>query len=92
MRECTIREEHVHLIMLIPPRYAVSEVVGRMKSQTAGILRRRFSWLKKVYHEENILWSSGFFVSTVGLDEKEALQYVKWQGRQDSGQAELELF
>ncbi|MEW6009484.1 MAG: IS200/IS605 family transposase [Candidatus Omnitrophota bacterium] len=91
VREYSIRDDHVHLIMLIPPRYSVSEVVGRMKSRTAGILRRRFSWLKRVYHEEGIVWSSGFFVSTVGLDEKEALEYVKWQGRQDSGQAQLEF-
>jgi putative transposase len=78
--------------MLIPPRYAVSEVVGQMKSQTASVLRKRFDWLKKVYRKENIVWSAGFFVSTVGLDEKEALAYVKWQGRQDSGQAELDFF
>lgn len=92
IRQCSIREEHLHLIMLIPPRYAVSEVIGRIKSQTASILRKRFTWLKKVYRKENILWSSGFFVSTVGLDEKAALEYVKWQGCQDSGQAELEFF
>ena len=82
----------MHLIMVIPPRYAVSEVISKMKSQTSGILRKRFSWLKKVYHREGVLWSSGFFASTVGLDEKEALEYVKWQGRQDSGQAKLEFF
>jgi putative transposase len=92
IREINIREDHVHLIMVISPRYAVSQIVGQIKSQTASLPRKRFLWLKKVYRYENIVWSSGFFVSTVGLDETEALAYVKWQGRQDSGQATLEFF
>ena len=58
---------------------------------TASRLRKRFSWLKKLYWEENIVWSPGYFVSTVGIDEDKILKYVKWQQSQDSGQAKLEL-
>ena len=87
-----ILADHRHLVMVIPPRYAVSEVIGRLKGQTASVLRKRFAWLGKVYWAENILWSPGFFVSTVGVDEAKILAYVKWQQRQDSGQAQLELF
>jgi putative transposase len=92
IREINLRNEHIHIIMIIPPRYSVSEVVGRMKSYTGSRLRKRFAWLKRVYHREGVFWSTGFFVSTVGLDEREALAYVKWQGQQDSGQAKLEFF
>ena len=78
--------------MIIPPRYAVSDVVGRMKGITARQLRKKFDWLKNVYWKENIVWSPGYFVSTVGIDETQIIQYIRWQERQDSGQAKLELF
>jgi putative transposase len=78
--------------MIILLSYPVSEVVGRIKAQTASKLRKKFSWLSKVYWKENIGWSLGCFVSTIGLDEKAILKYVRWQNIQDLGQAKLELF
>ena len=76
--------------MIIPPRYAVSEVIGRLKGQTASWLRKRFTWLDRVYWKEHIVWSPGYFVSTVGVDEAKILRYVEWQQRQDSGQTQFE--
>jgi len=75
----------------IPPKYAVSEVIDRIKAQTASILRKQFAWLENVYWKENIVWSPDYFVSTVGLDETKILNYVRWQQDQDSGQAKLDL-
>ena len=86
-----IQAEHIHMVMIIPPKYAVSDVVGRIKGVTASKLRKRYEWLKRPYSKENVVWSEGYFVSTVGIDEDKILKYVKWQGRQDSGQAKLEL-
>ena len=86
-----IQVDHIHIVMIIPPKYAVSDVVGRIKGITASRLRKRYEWLKRPYWKENIVWSEGYFVSTVGIDEDKILKYVKWQGRQDSGQAKLEL-
>ena len=83
---------HIHIMIIIPPRYAVSEVVGRIKGQTASMLRKKFSWLQKVYWRENIVWSPDYFVSTVGVDEDTIIKYVEWQRDQDSGQAKLELW
>jgi putative transposase len=90
---CTVRLEirHIHVVMIIPPKYAVSQVVGRIKGRTASMLRKKFAWLGKVYWKENVLWSPGYFVSTVGLNENQIIRYVKWQGTQDSGQAKLEF-
>ena len=90
--EYSIQVDHIHMVMVIPPRYSVSDVIGRMKGMTSSDLRRKFNWLKKVYWKENIVWSPGYFVSTVGVDEEKVLKYVQWQERQDSGQAKLELF
>ena len=90
--EQNIQVDHIHTVMIIPPKYAVSEVVGKLKCQMASQLRKKFAWLGKVYWAENIVWSPGYFVSTVGVDEERIIKYVKWQQRQDSGQAKLELF
>ena len=89
--EQNIQVDHIHLLMVIPPKYAVSEVIGQMKQYTASRLRKKFAWLEKVYWKEQVVWSPGYFVSTVGLDEKQITAYVKWQSHQDSGQAKLSL-
>jgi len=89
--ERNIQDDHIHMIMVIPPRYAVSDVIGEIKQATASKLREKFAWLEKVYWKERVVWSPGYFVSTIGLDENQIREYVKWQGQQDSGQAKLEL-
>ena len=89
--ELSVLVDHIHMVMVIPPKYAVSSVVGQMKGQTASWLRKKFLWLEKVYWKENVVWSPGYFVSTVGVDEETIRAYVKWQARQDSGQAKLEF-
>ena len=86
-----IQVDHIHTVMIIPPRYSVSEVVGRLKGQTASMLRKKLSWLSKVYWKENIVWSPGYFVSTVGIDEAKVIKYVEWQQRQDSGQTKFDF-
>ena len=84
-------KDHVHLIMTIPPKYSPSKVIANTKARSAGMLRKRFHWLKQVYWQENIVWSPGFFYSTVGVDEKVIKQYVKYQGKKDLGQLQLKL-
>ena len=86
-----IQPDHIHLVMIIPPKYAVSAVVGKMKGMTSSALRKKFGWLKLRYSREVVVWSPGFFVSTVGVEEENVLRYVEYQERQDSGQAKLEL-
>ena len=89
--KCNTQVDHIHMVMVIPPKYAVSEVIGRMKGMTASQLRKKFVWLKKVYWKENLVWSTGYFVTTVGIDEGRVMKYVQWQESQDSGQAKLEM-
>ena len=83
--------DHLHMVMLIPPKYSVSSVVGQLKSQSASRLRRKFDWISKVYWKENIIWSPGYFSTTIGADEKTIKQYVERQGQQDSGQQQVLL-
>jgi putative transposase len=89
--EQNIQVDHIHMLMVIPPKYAVSDVIGELKQKTSSQLREKFDWLEKVYWKERIVWSPGYFVATVGLDERKIIEYVKWQEHQDSGQAKLDL-
>ena len=89
--EQNIQIDHIHTVIIIPPKYAVSEVVGRLKGQSFSELRKKYQWLAKVYWNENIVWSPGYFVSTVGIDEEKIIKYVKYQQAQDSGQMQFDL-
>ncbi len=84
-------EDHLHLVMEIPPKYSVASIVAQLKSQSASRLRKKFDWLAKVYWKENVVWSPGYFASSIGLDEATVKRYVEYQGRQDSGQETLRL-
>ena len=89
--EQNIQDDHIHMLVVIPPKYAVSDVIGEIKQHTAGKMRKKFAWLDKVYWKENVVWSPGYFVSTVGVNEQQIIRYVRWQGTQDSGQAKLDF-
>ena len=84
--------DHVHLVIHIPPKFRECDVVATLKAKSASLMRKKFQWLKKVYWKENVVWSPGFFLSTVGVDEKVIKNYVRWQGKQDLGQTQLNLF
>ena len=84
-------EDHLHMMMSIPPKYSISSVMGKLRSQSASQLRKAFPWLTKVYWNENIVWSPGYFVSSVGIDEETIKRYVELQGRRDPGQLHLKL-
>ena len=83
--------DHVHMVIVIPPKYSIADVMGKMKSQSASAMRQQFSWLGRVYWKENIVWSPGYFVSSVGVDEERIKNYVLHQSHQDSGQLRLKL-
>ena len=89
--EIGIDLDHVHLYMVIPPKYAVSKVVETIKSNTSKALKIKFAFLKKVYWDDQGIWAKGYFVSTVGINEKIIKEYVKMQEKEDTGQAELEF-
>ena len=84
--------DHLHLIMVIPPKFSPSAVVGELKARSASELRSKYLWLSRVYWHENVVWSPGFFLSTVGVNQTVIRNYVKHQGEQDSGVRELSLF
>jgi putative transposase len=80
--EINIQPDHIHLVLSIPPKYAVSNVMGYLKGKLALRLFQRYEQLGKRYWGQH-LWSRGYCVSTVGLDEDKIRKYVKWQETQD---------
>ena len=91
IEEIGFDKDHIHFVMIIPPKYSISDVVAKLKSQSASMMRERYSWLSKVYFRENVVWSTGYFVSSVGANEEVIKNYVKYQGQRDLGQLRLEL-
>lgn len=65
--------------------------MGKWKSQLASRMRKFFKWLDKVYWKENCVWSPGYFIISVGIDEETVENYIELQGRQDLGQLRIEL-
>ena len=89
--EVNHERDHIHLMLSIPPKMSVGGVVRILKSNTARGMKKRFEFLKGIYWGMESIWSSGYFVSKVGTNEKVILEYIKMQGREDFGQAKLAL-
>ena len=84
--EVGIDQDHIHLHVIIPPKYAVSRIVEAFKSNTSRLIRKKFpEFLAKVYWDGYGIWGTGFFVSTVGVNEKTIRAYVAQQGKHDAG-------
>jgi putative transposase len=80
--EVNVQPEHVHLVVSLPPKYAVSQYLGFLKGKLALSLFDQYPELRKRYWGQHV-WSKGYCVSTIGLDEERILKYVKWQTEQD---------
>lgn len=74
--------DHIHMLLRIPPKIAVSSFMGYLKGKSSLIIFERHSNLKYKYGNRNF-WAKGFFVSTVGLDTKKVEQYIRDQEKED---------
>ena len=86
-----VQSDHVHMVIVIPPRVSVAEAVQFMKSQSGKLLKTKFPFLQRVFWGREGIWSRGYCVSSVGLNEKEILAYVTYQDHEDRGQLKLDL-
>jgi len=84
-----VQVDHVHMVIVIPPKYAVARVLQYIKSQSAKALKVKFPFLRKAYFSREGIWSRGYCVSCIGLDEKEILAYIEHQEKEDKGQLQL---
>ena len=75
-------QDHVHMLIKIPPKYAVAEVVGYIKGKSAIAVARQFGGRQKNFNGER-LWARGYAVSTVGFEEAQVRAYIKQQEQLD---------
>jgi putative transposase len=82
--------DHVHMCLSIPPKYAVSNVVGYMKGKSAITIARQFGGRERNFTGE-VFWARGYFVSTVGLDEEMVRAYIRNQEKEDERYDQMRL-
>ena len=86
-----VQKDHIHLLLSIPPKYSVADMVGFLKGKSAIKIFDQHVELKKRYWGRHF-WAKGYCVSTVGLNEEQIKQYVKWQLHEDIKRDQLKLW
>jgi putative transposase len=91
IEEGHLMPDHVHILISIPPKYGVAQVVGYIKGKSAIHIARTFLGRKKNFTGQSF-WARGYFVSTVGRDEQMIREYIKKQETEDRRLDQLNMF
>ena len=91
IEEGHLMTDHVHMMISIPPKYAVSQVVGFIKGKSAIHLARVYGERKRNFVGQHF-WARGFFVNTVGFDEEAIRAYIRNQEKEDQRLDQLNLW
>jgi len=94
-RESLIEEghlmpDHVHIMISIPPKYSVAQVIGYIKGKSAIHIAREFAGRKRNFVGQHF-WARGYFVTTVGRDEAVIREYIRQHEQEDRRQEQLRL-
>ena len=81
--ELNVQEDHIHLLVSVPPKVSMSHLMGVLKGKIAIKLFKSYPKMKKKPYWGNHFWARGYFVSTVGLDEEMIKKYVKHQEKEE---------
>ena len=82
--------DHVHMLLSIPPKYSVAQVVGYLKGKSAIHIARSYMGVRRNFVGQHF-WARGYFVSTVGRDEVAIRDYIRKQEAEDKRQEQLGL-
>jgi len=91
IEEGHLMKDHVHMLVSVPPKYSISQVVGFIKGKSAIQAARQYFGKKQNFVGMNF-WARGYFVSTVGLDEEVVRKYIQNQEKEDKRLDQLNLF
>ena len=91
VEERHLMPDHVHMMISIPPKYAVSQVIGYIKAKSAIHLARVYGERKRNFTGQHF-WARGYFVSTVGRDEAVIREYIRKQEAEDSHLDQLNMW
>lgn len=81
--ELNVQEDHVHLLVSVPPKLSISQLMGTLKGKIAIKLFKTYPAMKRKPYWGNHFWARGYFVNTVGLDEEMIKRYVKHQEKEE---------
>ena len=84
-------QDHVHMLISIPPKYSVSQVIGYIKGKSAIHLARVYGERKRSFVGQHF-WARGYFVSTVGRDEATIREYIRNQEHEDKRLDQMNLW
>ena len=87
VEELNIQDDHVHLLIRIPPKISISKLMGTLKGKTAMKLFYKFPHLKRKPYWGNHFWANGYCVDTVGVNEDMVRKYVKYQESKEKQEA-----
>ena len=90
IEEGHLMADHVHMMISIPPKYAVSQVVGFIKGKSAIHVARMYAGRKRNYVGQSF-WARGYFASTVGRDEQVIREYIRHQEKEDRRVDQMQL-
>jgi putative transposase len=83
VQEMSVQDDHIHLVVSIPPKVSVSQMMGILKGKLAIKLFKSYPQMKQKPYWGNHFWARGYFVSTVGIDEDVIKRYVKHQEKEE---------
>ena len=83
--------DHVHMLISIPPKYAVAQVIGYITGKSAIHIARTFGGRRRNFTGQHF-WARGYFVSTVGRDEKAIREYIRRQEQEDRRLDQMKMF
>ena len=91
VEEGHLRSDHVHVLVSIPPKYSVSQVVGYIKGKSAIHIARNYLGRRSNFTGQHF-WARGYWVSTVGKNEEQVRQYIRDQEKEDRRLEQLNIF
>lgn len=89
--ELNVQEGHIHLIVMMPPKISVSDLVGTLKGRTAIRIFKQYPKMKTKLYRGNHFWAEGCCVDTIGLDEEIIRKYVRYQEKKERQYEQLGL-
>ncbi len=89
--ELNVQEDHIHLLVSVPPKLSISKLMGVLKGKIAIKMFKSYPDLKQKPYWGNHFWAKGYFVSTVGLDEEMIKRYVKYQEKEEKKEEDMQL-
>lgn len=88
--EANACKDHIHMLVIIPPKYSISQIMGYLKGKSSLMIFDRFANLKYKYGNRHF-WCKGYYVSTVGRNEKKITEYIQNQIQEDKINEQLTI-